>query len=273
MRGKVWRTGVQVLFLAMVLPATSYALSGLTVVINGVIQNVPANATSYTIANGDYGCLSIAGADGTSAKIVTDEPSDMLVLQNALMRTKTGSTTCNATLSYWATFDAPASTSTSAQKYQRAAKGTLLKNATTSSLNTWITVEGLVDGHSAGGPVTKNVTCTPPDSYCGGNFNLSVDYTFPQGFLADPHEIKFVMLFELKSSLDKLTFAGANDAHVFNSGLGGVDDTENPSVIHGHRGDGGDGCSKCCRECPDGETVKGNQKHTGKHDTKKKSGQ
>jgi hypothetical protein len=281
MRAKLWLQLGVLSLLVTVLPVSSHALSGLTIVINGANQNVLSTATSFDLTpdgtqSKTYGCLSITSADGVkTAKITTDEPSDALVLQNALMKPAPGFSICNATISYWAMFDAPPSTSTSAQKYQRVAKGTLLKNATTSAINTWISVEAFLDGKSIGGPVTKNVTCLPPASACGGNFNLAVNSTFSQGSVGDPHEIQYNMSFGLKTSLDKLTFAGADDAHTLNIGLGGGDG-EDPSIEHVYKSGEGDGCTKCCQVCPEG--VKGQDHKDGKnkdnkHDTKEKSHQ
>jgi hypothetical protein len=267
------------LLLGTVYPATSHALSGLTVVINGANQNVLPAATSFDLTpdgtqSHNIGCLSIISADGTStAKITTNENGDALVLQNALMKTAPGFSTCNATISYWAMFDAPPSTSASAQKFQRVAKGTLLKNTTTSALNTWISVEAFLDGKSIGGPVTKNVTCLPPASACGGNFNLAVNSTFSQGSVGDPHEIKYNMSFLLKTSLDKLTFAGADDAHALNIGLGGGDG-EDPSIEHVYKSGEGEGCTKCCLVCPEGvrgQDHKDDKNDGGKDKTKKKT--
>ena len=278
---------VTVVAYLLLTPATSHALSNLTVVVNGQNRSVPTGATEYNLSgvqgeSTDYGCLRIEGSspgNGPAAKIKTLElPDDKLWLENAVMKPAPGYSTCTATVSFWATFSSPPSTNAAGVKYERVAGGTLSRNAG-SALGTWFQVEGWIDGYTINGWQKKDVTClTAPDSTqpCSGWISLNRDSlpNYTQGTLPDPREIKITFTVYLKTSNDKLNVLNtkAQDIHVmslpYGGGGGGTNGASDPSVTSGTGSPEDKSCTCCCPACKeheekntkDGKDTKGTHK-------------
>jgi hypothetical protein len=261
---------VTVVVYLLLSPGTSHALSGFSAVVNGQTQTISGGATEYNLSGSqgestDYGCLRIEGpspGSGAAAKIKTLEtPDDKLWLENAVMKTAPGYTTCTATVSFWATFSSPPSTSGGGIKYERVAGGTLSRNAG-SALGAWFQVEGWIDGNTINGWQKKTVTCLDaPDSTkpCSGWISLTRDSlpNYTAGTLPDPREIKITFTVYLKTSNDKLNVLNSNtqDIHVmslpYGGGAKGTDGASDPSVTSGTGSPDDKSCNCCCPPCKD----------------------
>jgi hypothetical protein len=251
MTAKLWSFALGVLWFSTGI-GTAHGLQNLAVVINGASQAVTAGSTEWTVsgAQGEavsYGCLSISGGSGSPAKVKTLEDSDKIWLENAVIKTAAGFSTCTGSFQAWATFSAPPDGTGVNLTYERVAKGTLMRGANPAS-GAWIQVEGWQDGTTISGWQKKTISCPTPPAPCpAGNAMFILNTNLPFGGVYNPREIKFGFDVFLKTSNDTLTFSSPDYIHVMNiPSAGGGAPQQDPDVEHGLGPGTSDHCRPCC---------------------------
>lgn len=261
MNGK-WMLMLMVCVLSLSLfPASSEAVSGLTVTINGSqingtqgCSNPTPNSVILSDCNGNgvsYGAFTIWGLGGNRAQVVAvDGNEDQIYLENAKIIANSdcsNSTSGCGDIAFWATFSAPPTATTVNVTFTRStSNGQILRTTTTAATTDWFKIDSWVQDGT--GPLTevwgwdkKTVTCVTPVSTCApfGFPSRSQDWTPPQ--LTADRQMKMEFWFYQQKANDWIQF---NNVQLATTGGGGgprPDSIKGDGTSHGVEG----GCPPC----------------------------